>query len=616
MKHITLLIACVALVATGCSAHKAVKAIDRTPRGGTLRVVLPSGNSFMSQGDPRGLDPQIAYIGDEWEVLRCMLRTLLSHTGQSTQDGGSVLRPDLAARMPDVSADGLTWTFTLKRGIHYAPPFQTTEMTSADFVRAFNREAKIGKDSYAFYFTVIRGFSEYQSGKSDSISGIATPDKYTLVLHLTQPTGDFGDRLILPGTAPIPPLPSNPSASFGAATGHDDKDGPFIVATGPYMLLGSEALDFSLAPKQQKPAAGYEAGKLYTLVRNPSWVKATDDLRPAYVDSIQINIVDDDPAARTMIETGAADVFMNTATRDDATVSAAKKIRSNPQLGSVLVGQGDFIYYISMRLAQPPFDDVNVRRAVSYVIDKTRLQQLWGGPYYGSIATHTSPDSLEDNLLVAYDPYKTTGEDGDVALARAEMAKSKYDANHDGLCDAAVCNDVLALTHKRSVFPAMGKEIEGDLAKIGIHVHLLEKGDDYGDFQDPSRHVALLLSNNWGKDFINASNFFSPLYDNPSNPDFDLVGAPPAELRSWGFKVRSVPNIHDRVGHCEGIVGTVQIQCWASLDQYVMEAIVPNVPYIVLNHVSLLSSRVVASSYDQFPTQPALDRIALRPGSS
>jgi peptide/nickel transport system substrate-binding protein len=115
----------------------------------------------MTQDDPAALDPQLSYIGDEWEVLRCCLsRTLLSHTGQSTQDGGAILRPDLAARMPDVSADGLTWTFSLKHGIHYAPPFQTTEVTSPDFVRAFNREAKIGKNAYGYYFDVIRGFDD------------------------------------------------------------------------------------------------------------------------------------------------------------------------------------------------------------------------------------------------------------------------------------------------------------------------------------------------------------------------------------------------------------------------------------------------------------------------
>jgi hypothetical protein len=51
------------------------------------------------------------------------------------------------------------------------------------------------------------------------------------------------------------------------------------------------------------------------------------------------------------------------------------------------------------------------------------------------------------------------------------------------------------------------------------------------------------------------------------------------------------------------------------LDQYLMEQIVPWIPYQTTNRVVLLSSRVVASSISQLATEPALDRIALKPGS-
>src|SRR2546430_10665120 len=44
-------------------------------------------------------------------------------------------------------------------------------------------------------------------------------------------------------TAPIPPSPSDPNAMLGVATGHDDDYGRFLVASGPYMFKGSEALD-------------------------------------------------------------------------------------------------------------------------------------------------------------------------------------------------------------------------------------------------------------------------------------------------------------------------------------------------------------------------------------
>ena len=103
--------------------------------GGTLHIALISDVQDA-------FDPQKEYSSVTWEYFRCcLLRTLLSYNGQTTDSGGSELRPDLAADMPVVSDDGLTWTFTLKQGIKYGPPLQDVTVTSKDFVRALEREA-------------------------------------------------------------------------------------------------------------------------------------------------------------------------------------------------------------------------------------------------------------------------------------------------------------------------------------------------------------------------------------------------------------------------------------------------------------------------------------------
>src|SRR5205085_12217602 len=107
-----------------------------------LRVgVLPDpGCRFVICGGETA-DPQIEGIGYmSYELERCcLLRTLLSYNGKPTSEGGAVLRPDLADGLPTISDNGLAWTFRLKRGIHYAPPLQDTEITSGDFVRSIER---------------------------------------------------------------------------------------------------------------------------------------------------------------------------------------------------------------------------------------------------------------------------------------------------------------------------------------------------------------------------------------------------------------------------------------------------------------------------------------------
>ena len=55
---------------------------------------------------------------------------------------------------------------------------------------------------------------------------------------------------------------------------------------------------------------------------------------------------------------------------------------------------GDRTWYITMNLTQPPFDDIHVRKAMNWIIDKAALQKAWGGPTAGSIANHIVPDSM------------------------------------------------------------------------------------------------------------------------------------------------------------------------------------------------------------------------------
>ncbi|MGH2684894.1 MAG: ABC transporter substrate-binding protein, partial [Actinomycetota bacterium] len=285
----------VLLLATACTSGGDQRGGSGQPdggpvRGGTLRAAVQ--DFWASEVD---LDPQRAYTGMAWELARCcLLRTLYSYNGRPTEEGGAVPRPDLAVGLPEVSADGLTWTFRLREGIRFAPPFEDTPITALDLVRALERTARVTspESGYGFYYEVIRGFEEYGSGAADSIAGVETPDQRTLVVRLDQVTSDLAYRFTLPATAPIPE---------GAAEGHDEDYARFLAASGPYMVEGSDRLDLSAPPEEREPSAGFvppvftEDGALETpgslvLVRNPSWNSATDRLRAASPDRIELTL--------------------------------------------------------------------------------------------------------------------------------------------------------------------------------------------------------------------------------------------------------------------------------------------------------------------------------------
>src|SRR2546426_2068 len=70
--------------------------------------------------------------------------------------------------------------------------------------------------------------------------------------------------MTLPIIAPIPPSPSDPSAPYGVATGHNrsadpsktDGYGKFLVSSGPYMIQGEEAVDFAKPAAEQTQPSG------------------------------------------------------------------------------------------------------------------------------------------------------------------------------------------------------------------------------------------------------------------------------------------------------------------------------------------------------------------------
>jgi ABC-type transport system substrate-binding protein len=645
------LIVAVLLVAVSCTGSDQQQGTRSTlpyERGGTLRVTLFDwmNHEFNSRTeDGTGdytLDPQFEPDPVAWELFRCCLvRTLMSYNGRPTGEGGAIPRPDLAAGPPVVSSDGLTWTFRLKRGLHYAPPLDDTEIVAQDFIRALERGLAPGRfphperdgaflpinTDYDFLYWIIRGAQAYQNGDVSVISGLEASDPHTLRVHLTHPVGDVPYRFAMPFTAPVPAAPSDPTAPFGVATGHEDGFGRFLVASGPYMIEGSEALEPSAPPANQRPVSGYVPGIRLTFVRNPSWDPATDPLRAAYADRIEFILDTNEEEAHHReavdMRTGRIDIaYFVEGAADAEHEELLPEYRADPELAKrVLIYPADFVEWISINVAVPPFDDVHVRKAVNLAIDKAAIQRVSGGQIEGNPAGHLAWDSVEGNILLSYDPYATSGHRGDATAAQAEMRLSPYDRDGDGRCDEAeACRDVpLPVPYDPASprFAQVAAIVRSGLASLGIELSPRRMPfEEYFPFvDDPANHVALVLGQGAIKDYPNGSAFFQRFTANPS-PDHSLVGASPADLRAWGYAVTEVPDVGRRYDRCAVQTGSSEVQCWADLDQYLMEQVVPRVPLLFHNRQRIFSDRVLDFTYDQFTALPALEQLPLRPGTS
>jgi peptide/nickel transport system substrate-binding protein len=569
-------------------------------KGGTLKLALEAdvNNAY---------DPQKEYAALSFEFFRCcMLRTLVAFPGTQAENGGDELQPDLATDLPEVSSDGLTYTYHIKPGLMYAPPFQDEEITAQGFINALMREsdAKASAQGYPFYYSPIEGFDDADGGE---ISGLSAPDPHTLVIKLTIPTGDFPFRMTMPATAPIPD---------GASDGHVKDYGRFLVASGPYMFEGSENLDFSAAPADQQPVSGYVPGRSMTLVRNPSW--DGDDLRPAYVDEIDVAIGGTAEDLSKKVDSGEIDMELDGVPPPEQLQAYQADPNKADQVHST---QSDGTRYLTMNMAVPPFDDVYVRRAVEFVVDKDALRRTRGGPLFGDIAGHFIPSTLLGGLNADYDPYATPNGAGDVNLAMEQMKQSKYDTDKDGICDAPECAGILTITDSSDPYPAQNAILVDNFKQIGLGLDV-KSGDRYTFMYDkcltPDSHAAFCPSIGWFKDYPDALTFGPPTLGSESIGSFDIpmAGASPEQLKSYGYDVTEVPSFDATFAKCSALpIGQERLQCWADADKEIMEQ-APVVPWLFDKDVDLVGDRITNYTYDSSAGLMSLDHIALANGGA
>lgn len=562
------------------------------------------------------MDPQREYHAATWEVFRCcLLRTLMSY---SDLDGfpGTQPQPDLAAAPPQVSLDGTIWTFRLREGLHYAPPLEDATITSRDFVRALERlgDPGTGEPQLAGYLSIIEGYSEYQSGAAATIVGLEAPDPLTLRIRESRPDATIPYLFALAVTAPIPAMPGHPEERFGVASGHAFEDGGYggyLVASGPYMYEGSASMDFSDPPEEQTPASGYLPWDLdkspygsITLVRNPSWDPATDPLRAALADRIEL-VGGTEPDLFGAVDSGDLDLVFDSSPPPEV----LQAYQDDPALRPLIQATESLTEsFATFNLAQPPFDDVAVRRAVAAVMDRAALVEQSREEYTRGVSvlsTHLAPDITESSLLAGWDPASRVDGSPDLVAARRAMATSRYARGER--CRDPACDAVKIVVHRAAT--AAVAPLRADLARLGIHADFVVRSGVFGPCGRPKAHIGMCIGATWQADFPDAVNFLQVFYASDGSLNFSHVGAGPGTLRHWGYPVTDVPSVDTDVEQCVQEAGSAKAACWARLDQYLTDVLVVGVPLVVVQPLRLSSPRLGPFAWAEPLGEPALDRL-------
>jgi peptide/nickel transport system substrate-binding protein len=324
-------------------------------RGGTLQV--------LDESDFEHLDPGIAYFALDYEVVYATQRPLYSFKPNTETEA----TPDMAAGPPEISPDSKTITIRLKEGIHFSPPVDR-EVTSEDVAYAIERGANpnVANPYIHTYFDAIEGVPTATGGP---IKGIQTPNKHTIVFHLTEPKAQLVvDALSLPLSAAVP---KEYAEKF-------DKDKPsnyaaYEVATGPYMLKNDK--------EGKVLGVGYIPGRSATLVRNPNWNAATD-YRPAYLNEIAIKIGGTNAVIGRQVLAGT-NVLENEPPAQSVVREAAESHK-----GQLEISPGAGSHYIGINNKVGPFKNIDLRKALWAALDRSAMDKARGGTLVTNVATH------------------------------------------------------------------------------------------------------------------------------------------------------------------------------------------------------------------------------------
>jgi YVTN family beta-propeller protein len=322
------------LAADGDGLWLAVGASAIEHRGGILTV--------SSKGDaPASLDPAVVYEDIGWQILSITNDGLLAYKKVGGPDGATLV-PDLASALPEVSADGLTYRFALREGVRYSTG---DPVRPGDFRRALERAISLEPAAEGL-FSAIDGAKVCSKDPSTcDLSDSILVDGEAVTFHLARPDPDLPFKLALPFASPVP-----------VATPVQDQGLDPVPATGPYMIA----------------EASRERIKL---VRNPAFHEWSGAAQPdGFVGEISWRFHQELASAFDRLIAGELDWMTEPPRPEDlASLRAA-----HPD--QVVPWPLPLTLYVGMDVLKPPFDDVRVRRALNYAIDRDHVVELAGGP--------------------------------------------------------------------------------------------------------------------------------------------------------------------------------------------------------------------------------------------
>ena len=428
--------------------------------------------------DPETIDPALNSAVDGGNMLLHAYECLLTVGEDGTLQPGQ-------AESYDVSEDGLTWTFHLRDGLKWS---DGSDLTANDFVYSWKRvcDPEVAAPYAETVLGMVKGYDEAIDGNLDAL-GVSAPDDSTLVVELANPCSYFGS---LAAFATLSPVQEATIEANGEAWATAPET---YVSNGPFYMTE------------------WVPGSHITFSKNPYYWNA-DAIK---LDRLKFVLMEDSNAAYSAYQTGEVLMIKDVPTEEIPSLTGTDDFYVDPIIGT---------YYISLNIQKAPFDDVNVRKALSLAIDReyvasTLMQGTYtaAGNFMGPGWMDTDGTEFMSNANGGKPYIDTTNFEANLEEAKQLLADAGYPDGEGFPTISYTTNDAgyhkVVAEYLQQAWAELGIDLQVNIVEWSSFTPMRRSGDFevarngwVGDYSDPSNMLELFCTTNGNNDgkFSNA----------------------------------------------------------------------------------------------------------------
>lgn len=413
--------------------------------------------------EPDHLDPALNSSVDG----ACL--AILSFSGLFAYDEEGQLVPEFAEDMPEVSEDGLTYTFKIKEGLKWS---DGEVLDAEDFVYSWNR---LADPNTAADYSYLCDSMNLERNADDTLGIEASDDGLTFTCHLSKPCAYFLDLCAFPAFFPVP--------EQSVTEADPDGENP-----------GAWALESGFVTSGPMTCTAWKHNESMTYEKNPNYWNADN----VTLDSINFMLSADDTAIYNAYNDGSLQ-FIDTVPNDEiANILDNDDFFIVPNLGT---------YYVAFNVNSPLFDGKTpeqaaaMREAFSILIDRQYIvdaigqtgQQPAGAFIPAGMADGNGGVFMENDDAYEYpvtwdfngeesvgyfDPTATGAPMVEDAIELLKEAGFEFDENN--MLSESTPITVEYLTNDGTGHVAIAQSIQQDLAMVGINMEI--KSEEWNVF--------------------------------------------------------------------------------------------------------------------------------------